>query len=276
MKKNEFMAIEVKGMKKNDMLSALRDMPKAVKDTNLLDRVKYTLAQADKSLAKVTNADLSDLIREAQELLTSSSAAPRPAEALKKPSKGSKKPDTKAKSDEDDEEEPEKPAEKSAKSKGKKKLGMKTAPQKVNKSGYLPVASMFPEEVEFDTDDGATTLVRAHEKFHTVQELREALENGDELYIATYWSARHIKQYKYGEQYRVQAPKSFPDDLDILSVVVCCDTVDRVYAMSAYTEAMAVFDGDDFEPVEDEDPSDNSKFTVRVSNGLEFEVYTTK
>lgn len=266
MKKNEFMAIKSEGMKKSDMLSVLRDLPKAVKDSNLLERVKYTLAQADKSLAKVTNADLSALIVEAQGLL---SAASVPAEAsLKKPdkNKSSKKSD-KAQSEDD-----ESTDDNSGKSK-KKLKGVKSAPQKVSKNGLPPVASMFPEEVSFETDDGETTLTRAHEKYHSIDEIRKALEDGVELYIAAYWTKRHIKQYNYGQQYDVTAPKSFPDDLDVLSVVLACDTMERLYAMSAYTEALYRFDGEDFMPVEDEDPSDGSKFTVRVSNGLEFEVY---
>ena len=134
---------------------------------------------------------------------------------------------------------------------------------------------MFPEEVEFETDDGTHTLVRVHEKYHTMQEVRDAINEGKTLFIAAYWTKLHIKKYGYADQFYLMgdAPKSFPDDLDILNIVVACDTMDRVFAMSTYTEAMYRFDKPDFEPVKDKDPSDGSEFTVRVSNGMEFEVY---
>ena len=81
MTKKEFIAINVNGATKTNLLDALKSLPKTITDTNLLDRVKYTLTQAEKSIRKVTVADLKDLVTEAQGLLTT---APAPVEAAKK------------------------------------------------------------------------------------------------------------------------------------------------------------------------------------------------
>lgn len=270
MTKKEFIAINVNEATKNDLLAALKSLPKAVTDSNLLDRVKYTLTQAEKSVRKVTVADLKDLITEAQSLLKSS---PVPVEAAKKPAMPGKKKQTEKaaedSADEDEDEAPARPRKKGLKSK------VQTAPQRAPKaSNFLPVAKMFPEELSFEAEDGEKTLIRVHEKYHTMDEVREAINNGETLFIAAYWTKAHIKKYGYSEMFSIQeAPTHFPDDLDILNIVVACDTIERVFAMSTYTEAMYRFDKPDFDPVEDEDPSDGSKFTVRVSNGMEFEVY---
>lgn len=282
MTKKEIRKFDASKATKGDLLTFLKGMPVKyfAANTNFCERVAYTLARAGESVKKVTVADLKELIVEAQSILST----PAPAEASVKTKKDKPAPveasvKTKGKSkakpapveDEDEEEVVEKPKKKA------KKLGVKTAPQKAPKtSKFLPVASMFPEEIEFETDDGVQTLTRVHDKFRNTQEIRDALENGESLFIAAYWTKRHIKQYEYKETFSLlnEVPKSFPDDLDILNIVLACDTMERVYAMSTYTEAMYRFDKPDFEPVEDEDPSDGSKFTVRVSNGLEFEVYT--
>lgn len=270
MTKKEFIAINVNEATKASLLEALAYLPKTVKDANLLDRVKYTLKQAEKSIRKVTVADLKDLVTEAQGLLK---AAPAPVEAAKKPSLSKKKVDSSKNEEVEDTEEGEAP-----KKSGKKSLKTKvqTAPQRSPKaSNFLPVAKMFPEELSFEAEDGEKTLVRVHEKYHTMSEVRDAINNGATLFIAAYWTKAHIKKYGYKEMFVLMndAPSHFPDDLDILNICVACDTMERVFAMSTYTEAMYRFDKPDFEPVEDEDPSDGSKFTVRVSNGMEFEVY---
>ena len=269
MTKKEFIAINVNEATKASLLDALKSLPKGVTDKNLLDRVKYTVNQAAKSIRKVTVADLKDLVTEAQEFLSN---APAPVEASKKPSLTRKKQaeDADAGAEVEESDAPQKSGKKSLKGK------VQTAPQRSPKaSNFLPVAKMFPEELSFEAEDGEKTLIRVHEKYHSMDEVREAINNGVTLFIAAYWTRAHIKKYGYQEMFYLMngAPTNFPDDLDILNIVVACDTMDRVFAMSTYTEAMYRFDKPDFEPVEDEDPADGSKFTVRVSNGMEFEVY---
>ena len=57
MNKKEFIAIDTTKATKNDLLTALKGLPKAVTSENLLERIKYTLAQAEKSIKKVTVSD---------------------------------------------------------------------------------------------------------------------------------------------------------------------------------------------------------------------------
>ena len=273
MTKKEFMSIETGKATKTELLDALKSMPKGVNDKNLLERVQYTLTQAGKSIRKVTVADLKELVDEAISLLSAPAQAPVEASFKKgAPKKSSKKVEVEEDADDEDTEEEAPKASKPPK-KGLKKTGMKTAKPKTKASNELPVASMFPSEIVFDAEDGEITLMSVHDKYHTIGEVREAIENGETLYIAAYWTKRHIQQYNYKEQFRVpQAPKSFPDDLDILNIVIACDNIERVFAMSTYTEALYQFNGEAFNPVEDKDENGN-EFTVRVSNGMEFEVY---
>ena len=274
MNKKEFAAIDTTKATKNELLEALTGIPASAnikKDENFMSRLNYTLAQAKKSIKKVTVSDLSALVTEAQGILMPAPAAA----ASKKPA--SMKKTTKAEPEEDEDSDSETDAEETKpekKTTGKKTLkAVKTVPQKTKASKLLPTASMFPDEITFDADDGKKTLKCAHGKYHTIEQIRKALEEDSTLYIAAYWTKRHIKEYDYNTTFGVTAPKSFPDDLDILNIVVACDTIDRVFAMSTYTEAMYRFEGADFDPVDDEDPATGDKYTVRVSNGMEFEVY---
>lgn len=134
----------------------------------------------------------------------------------------------------------------------------------------LPTATMFPEKLDVK-DLG--TLVRANAKYKNSEEIAKALENGTQFYFATYWTARHIAQFNYGFANMVPAPKSFPNDLDILEPVYYCENVKRIWAASLYTEAMFNFNSEDITPIEDTNPYSGEKFAVRVSNGMEFELY---
>lgn len=266
------MSIDMTKATKNELLDALKSLPRGMNDQNLMERIQYTLAQAAKSIKKVTVTDLKELVEEAKSVF---SAPAVPVEAAVKkgsPKKSNKKVET---VEEDTDEEAEETPKKQPK-KGLKKTGMKTSKPKTKASKELPIASMFPSEVVFDAEDGEITLVCAHDKYHSMKDIREAIENGETLYIAAYWTKRHIKEYDYKAQFMLPAaPKSFPDDLDILNIVIACDNIDRVFAMSTYTEALYLFNGEAFAPVDDTDEN-GDEFTVRVSNGMEFEVYVAE
>lgn len=164
-----------------------------------------------------------------------------------------------------------KTAEKKASSKKSEKTEEKplvSATKEV--ASILPTATMFPEKLEVK-DLG--TLVRANAKYKNSEEIAEALENGTQFYFATYWTARHIAQFNYGFANMVPTPKSFPNDLDILEPVYYCENVKRIWAASLYTEAMFNFNSEDITPIEDTNPYSGEKFAVRVSNGMEFELY---
>lgn len=147
---------------------------------------------------------------------------------------------------------------------------VKTAPQPTTKNGFLPIAKIFPATIE--TKD-LGKLVAVPNKFHTYKELFDALVDNQTVYFASYWTPRHIKEFSYGLVYDVDAPKNFPNDLDLALAVVPCETKERVWVMSRYTEAMSQFTGGDLAPVKDKDPATGEEFQIRVSNGLEFELY---
>ena len=47
----------------------------------------------------------------------------------------------------------------------------------------------------------------------------------------------------------------------------------RMWANSVYSEAMFRFENEDITHIEDTNPYTDDKFRVRVSNGMEFELY---
>lgn len=240
-----------KVMTKKDITEFLKKTIATVANANadLASRVDYALTH----LKKATKADLEELFSDVNTCL-----ATIPVENQAKPKIV--------------EEEEKKPVKKTAKS-GKKKPTLKK--KKVEEStpaskAMLPIAKFFPEEIEHE-DLGK--LVAAPNKFKTYEELFKALEEGKTIYFACYWTARQIKEYDYAGSRMVKCPKSFPHDLDLLVACVPCERVQRVWCMSQYTEAMFMFEGDSLEPVEDTDLKTGEQFKIRVSSGMEFELY---
>ena len=138
-----------------------------------------------------------------------------------------------------------------------------------------PIALLFPETLEKEIDGEKVTLRRAgDDEFTTIEDIASATEEGKLVVVACYWSARHLKQYDYAIQYGVDiAPKNFPEDLDLAQGVTISEMNKKFFAMSIYTEAMYTFFEEDLAPVEDKDPYTGEKYSVRVSNGMEFAVY---
>lgn len=149
----------------------------------------------------------------------------------------------------------------------KKESPVKAIPQT---EASLPVAVMFP--AEFEVKD-LGKLKAVPDNYKTIADISKAIESGKQFYIATYWTARQIKEYSYAEVNAVKPIKAFPNDLDILEPVYSCDTVERIWAVSIYTDAMFRFDSDCIQHIEDTNPYTKEKFRVRVSNGMEFELY---
>lgn len=245
---------------------------------DLADRVKYALEMFKKDMRKVTKADLEDLSKEVAEFLTSTTtpvaeSSPKPKitkkTGTKAPAKKSE-PKDEADDDEPDDDEEEEAPKKSTKTKEKStKNVVKTGKSSITSS--LPdMAQYFPDTLE-NKDLG--TLVACKNEYTTYEEIYKALEAGKTLYFACYWSPRQIKEFCYGLSHFVKEPKAFPNDLDLLLAVAPCETIDRVWCMSQYTEAMFRFEDKDFEYVEDKDPKTGEKFSIRVSEGLEFEIY---
>lgn len=159
-----------------------------------------------------------------------------------------------------------KSAENTTENTTKKDKGVKA----VKQIGSLPVAKMFPEELAVDN---LGVLRRADSSYKTMEDVAKALEEGKQFYFACYWSERHVKEFKYSAVNMVEAVKKFPNDLDILEPVYFCENLKRMWANSVYTEAMFFFENEDITHVEDTDPYNGDKFKVRVSSGMEFEIY---
>lgn len=243
-------------------------------DQNLIDRVKYTVENAKP--AKVSLKTLTDLMDEVSTAIrnavqtaqaTKSSKTkkgkkePQPMEALKKPS--ASKPKVSSKKKEEEPEETPAPAK-------EEKVAKKPEPKTSKKVSKYNMDSCFPNTIE---DEELGTLVKVPDKFHDYGELKEFLEEGGELYFATYWTSRLIKEYDYSRTWEVPCPSSFPHNLDLLVALLTCENTERVWCMSRYTEAMMNFDGKSLVPVEDYDPRSGDKCKIRVMNGMEFELY---
>lgn len=138
-----------------------------------------------------------------------------------------------------------------------------------------PIALLFPDTLTKEIDGEKVTLRKAEDdEFTTLAEIAEATEEGKIIVMAGFWSARHIKEYDYTRTFMVsKAPKSFPDDLDLAQGVTISEMNKKFFAMSIYTEGMYVFYESELAPIEDVNPYTGEKFSVRVSNGMEFAVY---
>lgn len=270
-----------------------------ISDESLKSKVESTLSAFDKDMTKVSKTAIVDLCNEVIVHLAStaksedSAPAPAPVEGSLKPKKkkgGITK--SKPKSEEvpetaedesavtdDESTEEEKPMKKTGKKsslkksdKDSKKTEVESLPPASNVGiDFLPCAKMFPAEIDHPE---LGKLIACTGKYTAYADILEALNNERTLYFAGYWTKRHIKEYDYSQTFLVKAPKGgFPLDLDIAMAVLPCETVERVFAMSRYTEALYRFEGKDFEYVEDTDPRSGDKFRIRVTSGMEFEIY---
>ena len=132
---------------------------------------------------------------------------------------------------------------------------------------------MFPETIE--TGDYGK-LTRMDSKLTEWADIKALLEADKQVFFATFWTKRQIKEFGYAQRWEVKVPKDgFPNDLDLLLGVLPCSNVSRLWCMSIYTEAMMFIEDTDLQYVEDNDPrkKDGETFKVRMSAGMEFEIY---
>ena len=280
---------------KQGFVNILKDyMQSESVDMNLVERIKYALDMFTKDMTKVAKSDLRELAEEAINAVKAlTPATPAPVEnALKPKSKAQSKkseapaeeaPETPAEDEEAEEEapktEPKKSGKKSsltAKSKEtpKKKSEVESIPAASNVgSDNLPSAKIFPAEIDHPE---LGKIVACTGAYTTYAEILKALEEEKTLYFACYWTKRQIREFQYAAAKMID-PKvvknGFPYDLDILMAVLPCETMERVFAMSRITEALFQFEGEDFKYIEDTDPRSGDKFRIRVSAGMEFEIY---
>ena len=131
-------------------------------------------------------------------------------------------------------------------------------------------ASVKPAPAKKPVPAKKTTMVKytkCDDMYHTIDDIRKASEDGYTLLFACFWSPRLLKQFDYKAQFDVDSvPKAFPDNLDVAELLLTCDTMPKLFALSLETEAMYAFREEDLEPVDG----------IRVSAGLEFEIYQHK
>lgn len=275
---------------RNELIEKLRNVQgNAQLSQSVRDRITYTLAAFDKTPKQVTNSVLSELandiaaeiraLAEAQNEQSKAEEAKKPALVENSPklkSKGKIKPTAKPTEEPEVPAEPEvaqveepaaaeKPAEeKKPKSKiaAKKGKAKSEEPKKDAPAKPDPV-NHFPETL---THEALGELVSCKGKFLTIQEIRDYVNSDKTLYIASWWNKKMIKQFEYGAYNLVKAPKEFPHDLDILTTVIVCENITRLWAMSVYTEALMRFEEVDLAYTEDS----------RFAEGLEFEFYIPK
>lgn len=129
------------------------------------------------------------------------------------------------------------------------------------------LAIKFPDFIERQVDDTMVKYTRCDDLYHTIDDIRKASDDGYTLLFACFWSPRLLKQFDYKAQFDVDSvPKAFPDNLDVAELLLTCDTMPKLFALSLETEAMYAFREEDLEPVDG----------IRVSAGLEFEIYQHK
>lgn len=245
---------------------------KAEGNQNLSERIAYAVKSFETDQKKVTKEDLSELARELSSFLVDL-AMKKPEE--KKPKENALKPKKKPESEEGrNKEKSGKPIKKgTAKTPAKEKNEVETLPPASNKGIDVSSATMFPKELEIE---GLGKLVSCAGQYETYESIKTAIDEEKSLYFACYWSKTQVKKFQYAESKMVKpetCKNGFPNDLDILNAVLTCETMERLFAMSLYTEALFQFEAEDFKAVEDTDPRSGKKFKVRVSAGMEFEIY---
>ena len=277
--------------KKHELLDYIITTAKQVKDKNLISRINYALKKANEDLEAVGRSDLYSLAKEIQDAIAATPAPVENSPKLKAPKMGDKKLDKKVaevlaedeadEAEEEPEEEIEETPQKKAPAKEKTSEKKSTAKKPAVKkpavettegltTKELPLAKIFPKEIDHES---LGKLIACPDKYYTVQEIREALDADKTLIFAAYWTKRHIKEYSYAQAYEVPVPKQgFPYDLDTLQALYVCEGIDRIYALSTYTEAMFRISSEDLVPTDCEG-NDGSKFKMRYSAGMEFEIY---
>ena len=138
-----------------------------------------------------------------------------------------------------------------------------------------PLASIFPPEFTADSNK----FVAVPFEYQTMDEIRKAINEEEKtLIFAAYWTSRLVKQFDYVNMFKLKKTtnedviNTFENDLDILTPRIVLNEEDAIVAVSAYTEAVYLFKGEDLKTVEDAD-SDGNKYVLRFSNGMEFQIY---
>ena len=254
-------------MNKEQMVQFLDQHFNEVTDKNLQDRIVYTANAWKKSPDSVKLSDLRPLVKEVEAILPKEESKPAPANSTKKTlRKSSKKeepvaektaPAEEKKAPVNKEEKKEAPAKKTTPKKPEKKPAVQKSEQK---GTAFDLADTFADTIQ--TEIG--TLEKAQD-IKTFADLRKALANEEEIYFAVYWTPRLLKQFGYSPIDSIKCPKSFANDLDLVSCIYIGDEDTIAVGISAYTDAPYNFQPKDL--VVDEESG------LRYVNSAEFELY---
>ena len=248
-------------MNKEQMVQFLDQHFNEVTDKNLQDRIVYTANAWKKSPDSVKLSDLRPLVKEVEAILPKEESKPAPANSTKKTlRKSSKKEEPVEEKTAPAEEKKEAPAKKPAPKKTEK-AEKKSAVKKAEQKGTsFDLADTFADTIQ--TEIG--TLEKAQD-IKTFADLRKALANEEEIYFAVYWTPRLLKQFGYSPIDSIKCPKSFANDLDLVSCIYIGDEDTIAVGISAYTDAPYNFQPKDL--IVDEESG------LRYVNSAEFELY---
>lgn len=251
------------------MLTTLKALSDKITDKNLKAEVMNSLKVKSPKAEDV--AELLKRVIDSGKPVVANEEKPAP----KKTTKTGKSSDSKTKAKTETEKKPA-PKKKVTAKTTEKPEKEKPAVATVKTTGDIsaPMATIFPDSIttKIDGEEVKLTLAKGTE-YTTVEEIVEAMESKI-VVLACYWTARHIKEFNYSYALKVKAPKSFKDDLDLTIAVVDCPNTKRLWTMSLETEGMYFFEEEDLTPIEDTNPYNGEKYSVRVSNGMEFAIYT--
>ena len=246
---------------------------------SLGERLVYALEHA----ANSTKAEIFDMVKEAQDYLNALNAKANPVavETEKKPVKKPTLVKKDGKPAATPKTEPENPAPKTEAKKPTAKKPEKTTPKTEDKKplvkttdnkklGHLPTAVMFPDTIDIE---GLGKLHLVPDDFTSMADVAKAFESGRRIYFACYWDEAQIQQFQYEAAFRCLPVKSFKDDLDITEPVFYGDRTKTMWCNSLYTEAMYTFFEHEVQYRTSKNPYSKEDFRVRVSNGMEFEIY---
>lgn len=304
--------MNTKNMTKAELREVLTENKAKVTNKSISDRISYTLRR----FSKTTKATLEELVNDmfasfaplptenavkpvAKSLTEKAKTAMTPTAPKSDESKSESKTETKSETKSD---EPTAKATETTKAptakKAPKKAKATTAkeskadePKKTPKAKKAPKKAVTPTAVNGATKNSWSTaaifpqkfnhksigeLTAVPDKYHTLDELTDAIKNDVVVIIAAYHPKTALKKFGYTGDAMIdeRIPKGgFPHDLDIQQVIYTCEGMPRIYAMSDYTEAIFAYLNGDLTPIETVDSATKKPCKTRYAAGYEFELY---
>lgn len=220
----------------------------------LKEMIDYTLKAYKEDEKSVTAQDFRSLVSDIKAELSDPTPQASAASVKKEKSEKTKKKSSKKEKIEKKAEKEEKP-----KKKAKKKKSESGVTPLNTKGEAFDIAEVFKDE--FETPLGVITK---DDSIKSIKDIAKILEGGEkEVLCAVYWTERHLKQFPYAGGV-VPQPKSFENDLDLVSIIFVAPDNSLMIGVSSYTFAPVTFIKDDMKQTDG----------IRYSAGAEFNVYT--